>query len=239
MPASHASHVTTCYKAPFCAVCRQDAPCDNLSLAADGAYAGRVSGTIVVGVDGSDASREALRWAAEEAALRGGAARRRACVVVHPAAAAGRPRDPRGSCRRPAGQLSAENDAARLALDEAVVEPLGAEPSRRDRAPARRGRRRRVARRGERERGSRRRRLARALRTQGRAARLREPARRRPRDVPRGRRQSARVDRSQRRGCGAAAFRDLRATGGSALADLRSCALTACSSSRRARGRDR
>jgi nucleotide-binding universal stress UspA family protein len=87
-----------------------------------------VSGAIVVGVDGSEASREALRWAADEARLR--SAR---LVAVHawsfvPAQPIGDP----GMLAVPAGdlpgQLDAESEAARLALDEAVGDALGADP---------------------------------------------------------------------------------------------------------------
>jgi nucleotide-binding universal stress UspA family protein len=85
--------------------------------------------TIVVGVDGSDASRDALRWAAEEARLR--SAR---LVVVHawsfvPPAPLGDP----GMLAMPAGdlagQLSAESEAATAALDAAVTDALGADPA--------------------------------------------------------------------------------------------------------------
>jgi nucleotide-binding universal stress UspA family protein len=88
-----------------------------------------MSGTIVVGVDGSDASREALRFGAEEAALRDAR-----LVAVHawsfiPPQPLGDP----GMLAMPAGdlagQLGAENDAATVALDEAVSDALGAEPS--------------------------------------------------------------------------------------------------------------
>jgi nucleotide-binding universal stress UspA family protein len=84
---------------------------------------------IVVGVDGSDASQEALRWAADEARLRGAP-----LVAVHawsfiPAEPLGDP----GMLAIPAGdlagQLGAESDAARLALEEAVSAALGAEPA--------------------------------------------------------------------------------------------------------------
>jgi nucleotide-binding universal stress UspA family protein len=87
-----------------------------------------MSGEIVVGVDGSDASRDALRWAADEARLR--FAR---LVAVHawsfiPPQPIGDP----GMLAMPAGdlpgQLEAESDAARTALDEAVDEALGADP---------------------------------------------------------------------------------------------------------------
>jgi nucleotide-binding universal stress UspA family protein len=79
-----------------------------------------MSGTIVVGIDGSEASREALRWAVEEAKLRDAR-----LVAVHawsfvPAQPLGEP----GMLAVPAGdlagQLSAESDAAATALDSAV-----------------------------------------------------------------------------------------------------------------------
>jgi nucleotide-binding universal stress UspA family protein len=79
-----------------------------------------MSGTIVVGVDGSEASREALRWAVEEAKLRDAR-----LVAVHawsfvPAQPLGEP----GMLAMPAGdlagQLSAESDAAATVLDDAV-----------------------------------------------------------------------------------------------------------------------
>jgi nucleotide-binding universal stress UspA family protein len=85
-----------------------------------------VSGSIVVGVDGSDASHDALRWAAEEAKLRSAA-----LVALHawsfvPAQPIGDP----GMLAVPAGdlagQLNAENDAARIGLDQAVDDALGA-----------------------------------------------------------------------------------------------------------------
>jgi len=84
-------------------------------------------GSIVVGVDGSDASHEALRWAAEEARLRSAQ-----LVAVHawsfvPAQPIGDP----GMLAMPAGdlpgQLSAESDAAQIGLDQAVEEALGAD----------------------------------------------------------------------------------------------------------------
>lgn len=86
-----------------------------------------VSGVIVVGVDGSNASSEALRWGAEEARLR--SAR---LIAVHawsfvPPQPIGDP----GMLAMPAGdlpgQLTAESDAARMALDGAVAEALGSE----------------------------------------------------------------------------------------------------------------
>ena len=85
-----------------------------------------VSGVIVVGVDGSETSHDALRWAAEEARLR--SAR---LVVVHawsfvPMQPIGDP----GMLAVPAGdlpgQLQAESAGARIALDDAVDAVLGA-----------------------------------------------------------------------------------------------------------------
>lgn len=84
-------------------------------------------GTILVGVDGSAASHEALRWAAQEAELR--SAR---LVAIHawayvPAGPLGDP----GMIPMPAvdlpGQLDAERAAASADLDEAIAETLGAE----------------------------------------------------------------------------------------------------------------
>jgi nucleotide-binding universal stress UspA family protein len=86
-----------------------------------------MAGTIVVGVDGSDASREALRWAVEEAKLRGVR-----LVAVHawsfvPAQPLGDP----GMLAVPAGdlagQLSAESDAAAATLESSLAEALGTE----------------------------------------------------------------------------------------------------------------
>src|SRR5262245_40216489 len=87
-----------------------------------------MSGEIVVGVDGSEASRDALRWAADEARLRSAP-----LVVLHawsfvpPQPFA----DPAGLAL-PAGdlpgQLNAESDAAQFALDAAIEDALAAEP---------------------------------------------------------------------------------------------------------------
>lgn len=86
-----------------------------------------MSGTIVVGVDGSDASGDALRWAAEEARLRSSS-----LVAVHawsfvPPQPIGDP----GMLAMPAGdlpgQLDAESEAARISLDNAVAGILGAD----------------------------------------------------------------------------------------------------------------
>jgi nucleotide-binding universal stress UspA family protein len=87
-----------------------------------------VSKAIVVGVDGSDASQDALRWAADEARLRSAP-----LVAVHawsfvPAQPIGDP----GMLAVPAGdlagQLGADSEAAHAALEAAVLEALGAEP---------------------------------------------------------------------------------------------------------------
>jgi nucleotide-binding universal stress UspA family protein len=87
-----------------------------------------MSKPIVVGVDGSEAAREALRWAAEEARLRGAS-----LTVVHawsfippqPLGDPGMLAMPSGDL---AGQLSAESDAARAALDDVVSGTLDADP---------------------------------------------------------------------------------------------------------------
>src|SRR5574340_1325372 len=85
-------------------------------------YALAVSGTIVVGVDGSQSSLAALRWSAAEAELR--SAR---LVTIHtwsyiPLAAVGDP----GMIAMPAvdlpGQLEAERTAAQGVLDAALAE---------------------------------------------------------------------------------------------------------------------
>jgi nucleotide-binding universal stress UspA family protein len=87
-----------------------------------------VSKPIVVGVDGSDASHEALRWAAEEARLRSSP-----LVAVYvwsyiPPQPIGDP----GMLAIPAGdlpgQLDAEREAAAAALEAAVSVALGAAP---------------------------------------------------------------------------------------------------------------
>lgn len=84
-----------------------------------------MAGTIVVGVDGSEASLEALRWAAEEARLRSAKV-----VALHawafvPAAPIGDP----GMIAIPAGdlagQLDAESEAARVELADAVAQVFG------------------------------------------------------------------------------------------------------------------
>jgi nucleotide-binding universal stress UspA family protein len=87
-----------------------------------------MAGAIVVGVDGSDASRDAMRWAAEEARLRF-----TSLVAVYAwSFIAPQPIGDPGMLAVPVGdlpgQLSAEEDAARTALDTAVNEALGDEP---------------------------------------------------------------------------------------------------------------
>jgi nucleotide-binding universal stress UspA family protein len=86
-----------------------------------------VSGVIVVGVDGSETSHEALRWAAEEARLR--SAR---LVAVYawsfiPPQPIGDPGMLAVSAGDLPGQLEAESEAARVMLDGAVETVLGAE----------------------------------------------------------------------------------------------------------------
>ncbi|MGH3135816.1 MAG: universal stress protein [Gaiellaceae bacterium] len=88
-----------------------------------------MSGVIVVGVDGSAASHEALRWAAQQADLRGAR-----LVAVHvwayvPMAPIGDP----GMIPMPAvdlpGEIEAEQAAARADLDASTTEVLGGEPA--------------------------------------------------------------------------------------------------------------
>lgn len=82
-------------------------------------------GTIVVGVDGSEAAVEALRWAAEEARLREARVVALYAWSFIPPAPLAEP----GMLAMPAGdlpgQLDAENTAARDALDVAVELALG------------------------------------------------------------------------------------------------------------------
>jgi nucleotide-binding universal stress UspA family protein len=93
-------------------------------------YADLVAGTIVVGVDGSEPSHEALRWAVAEARLRDAR-----ITAVHvwafvPPTPIGDP----GMLPMPAGdypgQLEAERAAAQAELDEALAAafPDGAPP---------------------------------------------------------------------------------------------------------------
>ena len=82
-------------------------------------------GTILVGVDGSAASHEALRWAAQEAELR--SAR---LVAVHVwAYVSVAPLGDPGMIPMPAvdlpSQLEAERDAASADFDQAIAEVLG------------------------------------------------------------------------------------------------------------------
>ena len=83
---------------------------------------------IVVGVDGSDASVEALRWAADEARLRFAplvAIYAWSFIPPQPIGDPGMLAMPAGDL---AGQLGAESDAARAALEATVAEALGSEP---------------------------------------------------------------------------------------------------------------
>ena len=87
-----------------------------------------MSKAIVVGVDGSDASREALRWAADEARLRFAplvAVYAWSFIPPQPIGDPGMLAMPAGDL---AGQLEAESEAARGALDAIVAEALGTEP---------------------------------------------------------------------------------------------------------------
>ena len=79
----------------------------------------------MVGVDGSDASHDALRWAAEEAKLRSAtlvALHAWSFVPAQPIGDPGMLAVPAGDL---AGQLNAENDAAQIGLDQAVEDALG------------------------------------------------------------------------------------------------------------------
>ncbi len=83
---------------------------------------------IVVGVDGSDASAAALRWAAEEARLRFTplvALYAWSFIPPQPIGDPGMLAVPSGDL---AGLLEAESGAARAALTEAVADALGDEP---------------------------------------------------------------------------------------------------------------
>ena len=86
-----------------------------------------MSKAIVVGVDGSDTSDEALRWAADEARLRFAplvAVYAWSFIPAQPIGDPGMLAMPAGDL---AGQLGAENEAARGALDAIVAEALGTE----------------------------------------------------------------------------------------------------------------
>jgi nucleotide-binding universal stress UspA family protein len=88
----------------------------------------QMAGMIVVGVDGSDASREAIRWAAEEARIRDAqlvAVHAWSFVPVAPLGDAGVLAMPAGDLP---GQLEAESEAATATLDSALTEALGDSP---------------------------------------------------------------------------------------------------------------
>jgi nucleotide-binding universal stress UspA family protein len=88
-----------------------------------------MSGVIVVGIDGSDASRAALRWGAEEARLRGARLVAVYAWMFIPPQPLGDP----GLLAMPAGdiagELSAENEAAHAVLSSAVEEAIGGDAS--------------------------------------------------------------------------------------------------------------
>ena len=87
-----------------------------------------MSKPIVVGIDGSDASREALRWAAEEAALRSAplvAVYAWSFIPPQPIGDPGMLAVPAGDLP---GQLDAEREAAESALEAAVTDALGLAP---------------------------------------------------------------------------------------------------------------
>jgi nucleotide-binding universal stress UspA family protein len=88
-----------------------------------------VSGVIVVGVDGSEASHEALRWGVEEARLRGvrlAAVHAWTFIPPQPLGDPGLLAMPAGDI---AGELSAENEAAHTVLASAVEEAVGTSAS--------------------------------------------------------------------------------------------------------------
>jgi nucleotide-binding universal stress UspA family protein len=87
-----------------------------------------MSKPIVVGIDGSEASGQALRWAADEARLRSArlvALYAWSFVPPQPIGDPGMLAIPAGDLP---GQLDAERDAAGAALDAAVSEALSAQP---------------------------------------------------------------------------------------------------------------
>lgn len=87
-----------------------------------------MSKAIVVGVDGSDASDAALRWAVEEARLRAAplvAVYAWSFIPPQPIGDPGMLAVPAGDL---AGQLGAESDVAREALAESVSDALGDDP---------------------------------------------------------------------------------------------------------------
>jgi len=87
-----------------------------------------VSGVIVVGVDGSETSHQALRWAAEEARLRSARLVALYAWSFIPPQPLGEPGMLAVSAGDLPGQLDAEGEAARLTLDDAVSDVLGPDP---------------------------------------------------------------------------------------------------------------
>jgi nucleotide-binding universal stress UspA family protein len=87
-----------------------------------------VSGVIVVGVDGSETSHDALRWAAEEARLRSARLVALYAWSFIPPQPLGEPGMLAVSAGDLPGQLEAEGEAARLTLDDAVSDVLGPDP---------------------------------------------------------------------------------------------------------------
>lgn len=87
-----------------------------------------MAGKIVVGVDGSDHAQAALRWAADEAKLRGASLVAAHAWTYSPSMAVGAP----DLMAMPAGniveELDADRAAAERALSDAVSAALGEEP---------------------------------------------------------------------------------------------------------------
>ena len=97
-------------------------------LAPSGGTLEVVSKPIVVGIDGSDASREALRWAADEARLRSAplvAVYAWSFIPPQPIGDPGLLAVPAGNFP---GQLEAEREAASGALEAAVADALASAP---------------------------------------------------------------------------------------------------------------
>ena len=84
-----------------------------------------MAGRIVVGVDGSEAAAAALRWAAEEAQLRGATLVAVYAWTFIPPAAVGEPGVIPVAAVTLMDDLGAERMGAERALDEAVAQSLG------------------------------------------------------------------------------------------------------------------